>query len=89
MLYMLAACLAAQGSPEPAAVIDRWIRSIVGSGGVSTAALYTEPLQLIDRLPEALRADRCTNLRVSGAAMTAAQILDYAEQHTTLPNTLA
>jgi hypothetical protein len=86
MLYMLAACLAAQGSPEPAAVIDGWIRSIVGSGGVSTGALYTEPLQLIDRLPEALGADRCTTLRVSGAAMTAAQILDYAEQHTTPPS---
>jgi predicted ATPase len=90
MLGMLAACLAAQGSPEPAAVIDGWIRSIVGSGGVSTgAALYTEPLQWIDRLPEALGADRCTTLRVSGGAMTASQILEYAERHTTPPSKFA
>ena len=46
MLGQLAACLAAQGTPEPAAVIDGWIRSIVGSdAGPDTlvaVALYAE-----------------------------------------------
>jgi predicted ATPase/class 3 adenylate cyclase len=89
MLVALAACLAAQGSPEPAAVIDGWIRSIMGSGAISTGALYTEMLEWIEQLPEALGADRCTTLRASGSAMTASQILDYTQQHTTPPSTCA
>ncbi len=78
----LAACFAARGTPEPAAVIDGWIRSIIGSDGAATGALYTGQLEWIARLPEVLGADRYTALAATGAAMTAAQVLDYAQQHT-------
>ena len=86
MLIMLASCLAAQRSAEPAAVIDGWVRSIVGSGALTPGALYIEPRQWIDQLPEALGTDRCATLRASGAAMTVAQILDYAQQHVSPPD---
>jgi predicted ATPase/class 3 adenylate cyclase len=84
LLGMLAACFAAQGIPEPAAVIDGWIQSIVGLGhadAVSPGALYHEPVEWITQLPEVLGTDRYATLRASGAAMTAAEILDYATRH--------
>jgi predicted ATPase/class 3 adenylate cyclase len=88
MLGQLAACLAARGTPEPAAVIDGWSHTILGSDAISAGALYTEPFEWLAQLPEVLGADRYATLRTSGAAMTAAQILDYAQQHTTPPGAL-
>src|SRR5205085_1803371 len=82
----LAVCLAARGTPEPAAVIDGWIRSFVGADGLSpTGGLYAGPFERMAQLPEVIGADRYATLAAAGAAMTAAQVLDYARQHTDAP----
>jgi hypothetical protein len=49
--------------------------------------LYALANEAIARLPETLGADRYATLSAVGAAMTAAQILDHAKQHTTRPGT--
>jgi tetratricopeptide (TPR) repeat protein len=88
MLFQLAACLVAQGKPEPAAIIDGWIRSIVGREyATARGGLYALANEAIARLPETLGADRYATLSAVGAAMTAAQILDHAKQDTTPPGT--
>jgi hypothetical protein len=54
-----------------------------------TAALYAGPFERMAQLPELLGAARYATLAAAGAAMTAAQILDYAQQHTDARNDLA
>jgi predicted ATPase len=83
MLFQLAACLAAQRRPEPAAVIVGWARSFVGSVPLIAGALYTESNQWIEDLPEVLGADRYATLYARGAAMNGTEILDYAHRETT------
>ena len=90
MLGQLGVCLAAQGNPEGAAVIDGWFQSILGRAfGFTPGHLYFDPLGRILRLPDALGVDRYANLCARGAAMTAAEILDYAQQQTTPRDALA
>jgi len=76
---MLAACLVAQGTPEPAAVMYGWVESIHGPlEPVSLSALYDEPTKWITQLPEVLGAHQFATLHASGAAMTAEGILEFA-----------
>ncbi len=90
MLGSLAACLSAQGAHEPAAAIGGWVRSNGGSlDAASPGPLYARWREWIDQLPGVLGADRYATLSASGAAMTAAQILDYAQQHTPASGTVA
>jgi hypothetical protein len=85
-LAMLAACLVAQGTPEPAAVIEGWIQSIIGDAlPLSPGALYDAPIEWMAQLPETLGPERYTTLKTTGAAMNAAQILNYAQQQVTPP----
>jgi hypothetical protein len=79
MVFMLAACLIASGTPEPGAVIAGWIDSLIGTAEPPAVGdLYAEPGKWIAQLPETLGAERYAVLHESGATMTAEEILEFA-----------
>jgi predicted ATPase/class 3 adenylate cyclase len=82
MMFQIAACLAIQGDSEPAAVIDGWIRAMVGQHyQTASGSLYAVAHEAILRLPHELGADRYANLTATGAAMSAGEILEFANRH--------
>jgi predicted ATPase len=73
----LAACLEATGIVEPAAVILGWVLSIARVPDVIGGAIFGVFGERVTRLA----GDQYATLHARGAAMSAAEILDYAGQH--------